>query len=167
MQPTDKVSTNLTLKECTKSATAIKLGISNLPTEEHLKNIKAWAVNIFEPLRKGLGNNPIFVSCMYRSLALNKATPGASLTSFHPRGMAGDLDDTFGYATNKEIFKYIYENLEFAELIWEHGDDNNPDWVHVAFEEGKNVKEVLETYVVIVKGEPKTKYRKFNIDKLK
>lgn len=168
MNPSDKVSEHLTLKECIKSNTAIKHGISNMPTEEHLQNIKDWAEGLFEPLRLGLGGDPIFVSCMYRSFALNRLTPGASNTSYHAKGAAGDLDDIFGFKTNKEIFKYIYENLDYAELIWEHGDEKNPDWVHVAWKKGENVKETLETYIGLnAKGEKITKYRKFNVNKLK
>lgn len=168
MQATDKVSDHLTLKECIKSNTATKFGITNLPTPEHLQNIKDWATNLFESLRKGLGGNPIFLSSMYRSKELNSKTPGASSTSFHSKGKAGDLDDTFGFSTNKEIFKYIYENLDYAELIWEHGDDKNPDWVHVAWSKGENVKETLETYIgKDSKGRDVTKYRNFNINKLK
>jgi len=44
-----------------------------------------------------------------------------------------DLDDTFGHKTNAEMFKYIKENLNYDQMIWEFGDDNNPDWVHVSY----------------------------------
>ena len=35
-----KLSRNLSLSEVTKSQTAIRLGISNEPTPEHLENLK-------------------------------------------------------------------------------------------------------------------------------
>ena len=38
-----------------------------------------------------------------------------------------DLDDVYGYKTNAEMFDYIRENLDFDQLIWEFGDDNNPN----------------------------------------
>jgi len=28
---------------------------------------------------------------------------------------------------------WIRENLNFDQLIYEFGDDNNPDWVHVSY----------------------------------
>jgi hypothetical protein len=47
------------------------------------------------------------------------------------------------YVANWEIFNYIRKNLEFRQLIWEFGDANNPDWVHVSYVKGDNKKEVL------------------------
>jgi len=31
------------------------------------------------------------------------------------------------------MFNYIKNNLNFDQLIWEFGDDTNPNWVHVSF----------------------------------
>ena len=42
------LSKHLTLKEATKSATAIKNGIDNTPTIAQLEVLKELAVNIFE-----------------------------------------------------------------------------------------------------------------------
>jgi hypothetical protein len=47
------------------------------------------------------------------------------------------------YVANWEIFNYIRNRLEFRQLIWEFGDTNNPDWVHVSYVKGDNKKEVL------------------------
>ena len=44
-----------------------------------------------------------------------------------------DIDDTFGHKTNAEMFEYIKENLNYDQMIWEFGDDDNPDWVHVSY----------------------------------
>lgn len=89
------------------------------------------AENIFEPLRKWVGG-PIKITSMYRCEELNRAIGGSS-RSQHCEGRAIDLDDTFGYKTNKEMFEYIRENLNFDNLIYEFGDDNNPDWIHVSY----------------------------------
>ena len=73
------------------------------------------------------------MSSGYRSRALNDAI-GGSKTSQHISGMALDLDaDVFGGKTNAEVFAFIKENLVFDQLIWEFGDDDNPDWIHVSF----------------------------------
>ena len=128
-----KLSKNLTLAECTKSTTASRLGINNTPDDEWIiENLRAIASDIFQPLRESFGC-PIYVSSGYRSEALNKAI-GGSKRSQHIQGRALDLDaDVFGVCTNAQIFNYIRENLVFDQLIWEFGDDDSPDWVHVSF----------------------------------
>ena len=148
------LSKNLSLAEVTKSATAKRRGIANEPTEAHLENLKAVAENIFQPIREEF-MCPIFVSSGYRSEALNEAI-GGSKTSQHSTGQALDLDaDVYGVITNADIFNYIYDNLEFDQLIWEFGTDENPDWVHVSHHKGgKNRLQVLKA----VRKDGKTKY---------
>jgi hypothetical protein len=141
-----KLSENLNLSEVTKSDTAKRLGIDNNPTPEHLANLKLVAENIFEPIRKHFGK-PIFLSSGYRSKALNSAVPGSSSTSQHCSGEALDLDQDGKSTgvTNKMVFEYIKNNLNFDQLIWEFGTDSNPDWVHVSWEStGKQRKMILK-----------------------
>ena len=127
-----KLSENLSLAECTKSLTAKRLGINNEPDEWVTENLRQTAVNVFQPVRECLGV-PIHVSSGYRSAELNKAI-GGSVRSQHVEGRALDLDaDVFGGCTNSEIFECSRENVEFDQLIWEFGDQDNPDWVHVSF----------------------------------
>jgi zinc D-Ala-D-Ala carboxypeptidase len=64
-----------------------------------------------------------------------------------------DLDSKDN-AFNKAIFDYIVKNLEFDQLIWELGNDERPDWVHVSYKKTGNRKQVLKA--VKVKG--KTQY---------
>ena len=52
--------------------------------------------------------------------------------------LAFDLDDTYGHKTNAEMFNYIKDNLDFDQLIWEFGTDENPNWVHVSYNEDSN-----------------------------
>jgi len=128
--------------EVTKSATAKRKGISNEPTIEHMENLKAVAQNIFQPVRDHFGK-PIAVTSGYRSADLNKAIGGSS-TSQHCKGEAIDMDaDVFGGVTNREIFEYIKDNLDFDQLIYEFGDENNPDWVHCSFISKGNRRQVL------------------------
>ena len=127
-----KLSKNLSLAEVTKSTTASRLGINNTPDDWTIENLRAIAESIFQPLRDSFGV-PIFVSSGYRSAELNKAI-GGSKRSQHVQGRALDLDaDVFGSCTNAQIFDYIRKNLEFDQLIWEFGTEDNPDWVHVSF----------------------------------
>jgi len=134
-----KLSKNLTVGEATKSATAIKNGISNKPSGEHFSSLMAIARNVFQPVRDYF-DEPINVSSGYRSQALNDLIGGAS-GSQHSKGEALDLD---GSVENSLIFEYIKNHLEFDQLIWEFGDDENPDWVHVSYKSENNRGEVLQ-----------------------
>ena len=141
---TMNLSKNLTLAEVTKSTTAKRLGIDNTPDEWTTENLRQVALNIFQPLREAFGC-PIYVSSGYRSAELNTAI-GGSTRSQHVEGRALDLDaDVYGGCTNSQIFNWIKENLEFDQLIWEFGDDDNPDWVHVSYVyDGINRKRCLK-----------------------
>lgn len=138
-----RLSENLTLQEVIKSNTAIKNGIDNNPTDEHLDNLVDIAEKVFQPLRDHFGV-PIAVTSGYRSEELNRRI-GGSLTSQHSKGQALDLDaDVFGGVTNSEIFDYILNNLDFDQLIWEFGTGTQPDWVHVSYKGEENRKQVLQ-----------------------
>ena len=149
-----KLSKNLSLAEVTKSDTAKRQGIANEPNIDQLERLKAVAENIFQPIREEF-MCPIFVSSGYRSEALNEAI-GGSKTSQHSKGEALDLDaDVYGVITNADIFNFVLDRLDFDQLIWEFGTDENPDWVHISFKkEGRNRMQVLKA--VRVNG--KTKY---------
>ena len=138
-----KLSDNLGLSEVIKSNTAIRKGIDNSPTDDHLESLEDIAKDIFQPLRNALG--VIYVSSGYRSEDLNKAI-GGSRKSQHSKGEALDLDNDNknGAASNTEIFNYIKDNLDFDQLIWEFGTDEKPDWVHVSYTTKRsNRKEIL------------------------
>ena len=140
-----QLSEHLSLAEVTRSETAKRKGVSNMPTEEHIKNFKLLAENVFEPIRNHFGK-PIHISSGYRSAALNKAIGGAS-NSQHCTGEAIDIDmdGHAGGVTNKMVFDYIKDNLNFDQLIWEFGTDANPDWVHVSYEStGRQRKQILK-----------------------
>jgi hypothetical protein len=137
------LSYHLTLEEATKSATAIRKGIYNLPVDEHLAALVNTANKIFEPIRNHF-NVPIGVSSGYRSKDLNEAI-GGSKTSQHCKGEALDIDaDMYGSITNKQIFDFIRDNLDFDQLIYEFGTDIEPNWVHVSIKQfGDQRKQIL------------------------
>ena len=141
-----KLSKHLSLKEVTKSTTAARLGISNEPTVTHLEALKGIAENIFEPIRLHFGV-PIGITSGYRSAELNKAI-GGSKRSQHCQGQALDIDaDIHGVITNADIFNRIKNHLDFDQLIWEFGTDNEPAWVHVSYvPDGLNRGEILKAY---------------------
>ena len=127
----EKISEHISYKEGIKSNTATRLGIKNTPDDYQITNMVNIGVNVFEPLRKYVGG-PIRINSFYRCEKLNRAIGGSS-RSQHCEGRAIDLDDTLGHKTNAEMYKYIKDNLSFDQLIWEFGDDTNPDWIHVSY----------------------------------
>jgi zinc D-Ala-D-Ala carboxypeptidase len=127
----ERISEHISYREGTKSNTAARLGIDNTPRKYEVTNMVGVAYNVFEPLRKYVGG-PIRINSFYRCEELNRAIGGSS-RSQHCEGRAIDLDDTLGHKTNAEMYQYIKDNLSFDQLIWEFGDDTNPDWIHVSY----------------------------------
>ena len=133
------ISKHISYREGTFSVTAKRLGIENEPDEKQLENMRLVAEKIFEPLRNYVGK-PIKINSFFRSPDLNKAIGGSS-KSQHCKGQAIDIDDTYGNMKNYGMYNFIKENLDFDQMIWEFGDDENPDWVHVSYvseEENRN-----------------------------
>ena len=150
----DRISKHISLKEGIKSHTATRLNIDNVPRDLDLINMKTIAEKVFEPLRRFV-NGPIAINSFYRSPKLNSAI-GGSTSSQHCIGCALDIDDKYGHKTNAEMFKYIKCNLDFDQMIWEFGDDINPDWVHVSYiSEDVNRRRILKAY----KANGKTNYK--------
>jgi hypothetical protein len=141
-----KLSEHFALAEFTRSESAKRHGVSNEPTPEHLQNLINLCEKVLEPIRIKFG--PINISSGYRSKALNHYI-GGSLNSQHCEAKAADIDqDGMGGASNTEIFNYIKDNLDFDQMIWEFGDNNKPDWVHVSYNGAKNRKQVLRALKV-------------------
>jgi hypothetical protein len=137
-----KLSAHFDLAEFTRSESAKRHGVSNDPTPEHQANLKVLCEKVLEPVRI-FNEGPLNISSGYRSKNLNHFI-GGSLSSQHCEGKAADIDmDGMSGKSNTEIFNYIKDNLEFDQLIWEFGDINKPDWVHVSYNAGKNRKQVL------------------------
>ena len=139
------ISKHVSYKESVYSNTATRRGINNDPNDDQLYFMELIAEKVFEPLRAWVAG-PIKINSFYRSPELNKAI-GGSTTSQHCKGQAMDIDDTFGKATNAEMYHWIKENLDFDQMIWEFGDDDNPDWVHVSYvSPGENRNRCLKAY---------------------
>jgi hypothetical protein len=108
-----------------------------MPTAEHLENLKDLALNVFQPIRDHF-KVPIHISSGYRSRILNNAVNGAA-KSQHCLGEAIDIDVDGTSITNKQVFDFIKDNLEFDQLI----NEFDYSWVHVSFKKGLNKKQVL------------------------
>jgi hypothetical protein len=145
-----KLSAHFALGEFTRSESAKREGLDNTPTAEHLENLKTLCEKVLEPIRLRFGS--INISSGYRGKMLNHFI-GGSVSSDHCLGRAADIDmdDSGTGVTNKEIFDYIKDNLEFDQII----NEFNYSWVHVGYRQGANRKQVLDA----VKEGGKTVYR--------
>lgn len=125
-----RLSKDFTLKELCVT----KTGIHNEPNATQTEALRELALNVLQPARDALGL--IRVTSGFRNPKVNAAIKG-SRSSQHMKGEAADLQ----CEDNAALFNFIKE-LEFDQLIWEFGDKEQPDWVHVSFAK-KNRKEVL------------------------
>lgn len=150
-----KLSKNFALREFTESNTAIRRGINNNPTAEHIHNLAELVENILQPLRDKIGQS-IRVTSGYRSEALNEAI-GGSKTSDHSHGRAADIKLVVDGVNKSELLYHTIKNMgvPFKQLIWEFGDDDTPQWVHIAFDKANNKGQCLQAY----KDNGKTKYK--------
>ena len=136
-----RLSKNFHLNEFVKSSTADRMAIDNSPKDdEHLVNLVVLAHQILQPIREEHG--VITLNSGYRSPDLNKAVGGSS-KSQHCKGEAADFE-MFG-VDNKELAKYIKNNLVFDQLILEfyNPDDPSSGWVHCSYSKEENRKQSL------------------------
>jgi uncharacterized protein YcbK (DUF882 family) len=118
-----------TIRELTKSTTAIKRHIDNTPSKEVERSLTALVEKVLDPLREAYGK-PIIVTSGYRCPKLN-AIVGSTPSSQHVKGEAADIKSVQDTPEeNKKLFDLIVKlKLPFDQLINEH----NYDWVHVSF----------------------------------
>ena len=136
-----KLSGHFSLAELTKSQTATRKGINNKPTLDHIENLTELCTHVLEPTRRNFGK-PMVISSGYRSEELCEAI-GSSKNSQHAKGEAADFE-MFG-VDNKELAKYIKNNLVFDQLILEfyNPDDPSSGWVHCSYSKEENRKQSL------------------------
>ena len=147
-----QLSKNFSLRELTRSQTAIRKGIKNEPDQEQLMNLVALTVKILQPCRDKFGS--ISINSGLRVFELNKAI-GSSDKSQHCKGQAADFE---AYSiSNTELATWIKNNRCFDQLILEYpGKDPRDGWVHCSFNRLGNRMEVLTA----VKEKGKTVYKK-------
>ena len=127
-----KLGTYFYLHELIKSITAKRLGLDNDPLDYQLVNMMYLVQYVLDPIREAYGQ-PIIVTSGFRSSELNKAI-GGSNSSQHTKGQAADIECPTGF--NGELFHILYDSALFDQLIWEFGNDENPDWIHVSWTNG-------------------------------
>ena len=156
-----RLSKNFTLKELTRSNTALRLGIDNEPSKEGIYKLTLLATEVLQPLRDCLG--ALRITSGFRSPELNKAI-GGSTKSQHCKYEAVDLQYfKRGKMDNIKIYQALKElGLPFDQVILEFGDatqyvdPDNPAWIHLSYTINDNRCQELVAY----KDENnKTKYR--------
>lgn len=126
------ISKTVSLKEATRSNTAVRFGIDNTPNETQIAMITDTAVHIVDSVRKQFGDSTVDVSSFFRSEKLNKKI-GGSKSSQHCKGEAVDLDSKDN-ELNLAIFNFVKDNLTFDQLLLEYPDEKGiPQWVHVSY----------------------------------
>ena len=76
------------------------------------------------------------------------------------KGFAGDIKNPTG--DNFLLFKLIIElNLPFKQLIYEFGNDLQPQWIHVAVDE--NIDNPKREILKAIKKNGRTIYIKYSI----
>ena len=145
-----QITENFSLIELTSSETATRKGIDNTPGPAEIHNLRYLLNEVMQPLRSWYGK-PINITSGYRSPKLNKAI-GGSTTSDHTQGRA--IDFTVPKEDYKKVFEYIKTKLVFDQLIWEFGNDDAPNWIHVSYRVSGNRRQILKA----VKSTFGTKY---------
>ena len=136
-----KLSKNFSLKELTRSQTAMRHGIDNSPTLDQLVCLTALTTAILQPIREVHGR--VDINSGLRVLELNRKI-GSSDSSQHVLGMAADLECPS--IDNLQLSKWIEENLKFDQLILEFYEKGEPTsgWIHVSYNnQGENRGRVL------------------------
>ena len=146
------LSKNFTLQEYIKSQTALRQGIDNTPSDEHLESAKKLFEMVVQPVRDHFGVTVI--NSGYRGPALNAAVGGAA-SSQHCKGEAVDIECPG--TPNYDVARWIEDNLDFDQLILEFYTPGIPDsgWVHVSYKSEGNRKQSLTA----MKEDGKTVYK--------
>tara|TARA_R110002020_G_scaffold27274_8_gene88022 strand:- start:975 stop:1421 length:447 start_codon:yes stop_codon:yes gene_type:complete len=131
-----RLSEHFSLRELTKSATAIRKGIDNTPSDEAVENLVLLCNEILEPVREHYGV-PFAPSSGFRCLELNRAI-GSSDRSQHVQGKAVDFE--IPGIDNKRVALWVKENCDFDQLILEFYKEEDPmsGWVHCSYDIDKD-----------------------------
>lgn len=146
---------HFSLLEFTRSATAKELGLDNIPTDAHRRNIEEMTSALLDPLREAWavrcaneqwGTPALTVSSGYRGYRLNAAV-GGTTTSAHCVGYAADLVPRNGRLREfKEFCREWLRKRKFDQMISEAEDIKGvPRWIHIGYKnrQGGQRKQLL------------------------
>ena len=148
-----KLTENFTLKELTKSDTAIRKGISNEPNTDEIEKLKLLCETILQPVRDKFG--PVTVTSGYRSPELCQAI-GSSVNSQHTKAEAVDFE--VEGVDNADVAYWIKDNIpNWDQMILEFYTPGQPNsgWIHASYIPYQPRRQFMHVY----KSEGKTKYK--------
>ena len=137
-----QLSKHFTLEEMTRSMTAVRKGIDNIPGPGEIKNLGNLCYEVLEPVRAHF-DKPLSISSGYRSEALCEAI-GSKKTSQHALGCAADFE--IYSVPNIQVAYWLTNNVDFDQCILEYykPEDDQAGWIHVSYDEkGSNRKQIL------------------------
>ena len=130
----ERLTANFTLAELTKT----RFDLDNTPSPQVVENLRTLAEKVLQPLRDAVG--PVNVTSGYRSKLVNEAVNGAR-NSDHLYGYAADLQSPDG--NHRKLYDWLKANAMFSQLIYEFGNDSQPQWVHVSYNPKDLKREIL------------------------
>ena len=136
-----KISSNFSMREFTRSATAHRMALDNTPSHTVEERIERLVTDILQPLRDAWGA-PIIVASGYRCTELNRAVGGVT-NSDHKYGSAADIksiEDTPGQ--NKKLFELAVRMMKDGRIrnVKQILDEYNYDWIHISRQDGRSAK---------------------------
>lgn len=146
------LSKNFTLKELTKSDTAVRLGIANEPNSDQIEKLKKLCEKLLQPVRDHFG--PVTITSGFRSPELCVKI-GSSVNSQHANAEAVDFE--VAGVDNADVAYWIKDNIdEWDQMILEFYTLGEPNsgWVHCSIDD-KPRKQFLRAF----KEDGKTKYK--------
>lgn len=142
-----KLSPHFSLHEFTKSRTAEKHQLYNVPREEaEVANLRALATEVLEPVR-ALVSSYVIVTSGFRCVTLNRLI-GGSVNSQHLLGEAADIV-VRGVPCFEAATLIAASDIPFDQLIYEarqHGEHWS-EWLHISHKRlGGNRRQVLSIH---------------------
>jgi len=130
----ERLTANFTLDELTRT----RFALDNTPTPKVVENLRTLCEKVLQPLRDAVG--PVNVTSGYRSKLVNEAVHGAR-NSDHLWGYAADLQSPDG--DHRKLYDWLKANAMFTQLIYEFGNDTQPQWVHISYNPKDLKREIL------------------------